>query len=339
MRIGLLDIGSHTAHLRIADLTPGLPPWPVTSHKRAIRLAAGTDRSGTIDDAAVRRLVAAVGEAVAVAESYQVDVLLPFATSSVRDAANREAVLAEVRAATGVEVSHMDGEEEARLTFLAARGWYGWSAGTMLLLDIGGGSLEIAHGAGREPAFAVSLPLGAGRLTRDHLPAAGPSRGRDVKALRRHVRSVLARPAAVVGGLPRPALGVAASKTFTQLACLTGAPRPKAGPHVPRTLDRAALGGWIPRLAALPVADRARLPGVSATRARQILAGAVVAEALMDLLRIERLQVCPWALREGILLHRLRELEGVSAGRVVPLRPFARAAGGSGGVAGARVSR
>lgn len=222
---------------------PGLPPGPVTSHKQAIRPAAGTDRSGTIDDAAVLRPAAAVGEAVAVAEAHHVDVLLPFATSCVRDAADRRAVLAEVRAATGVEVSHMDGEEEARLTFLSARGWYGWSAGTLLLLDIGGGSLEIAHGPGREPVFAVSLPLGAGRLTRDHLPAGGPSRGEDVKAPRRHVRSVLARPAAVVGGLPRPDLSVAASKTFTQLACLTGAPRPEAGPQVPRTLDRAALAG------------------------------------------------------------------------------------------------
>ncbi|WNI16779.1 Ppx/GppA phosphatase family protein [Actinacidiphila sp. ITFR-21] len=309
MRCGVLDIGSQAAQLRIADLVPGLPPQPVTTVKRPVRLAADTDRDGVIGPAAVGRLVDAVTVTLAAACAHGVETLHPFATSAVRDAANRDDVLRAVRAACGIQLATMTGEEEARLTFLAARSWYGWSAGAMLLADIGGGSLEIAYGRGGEPSFAVSLPLGAGRLTRQQLPADQPPYGRrDIRALRAHVRAALAGPAAEVAARPAPALRVATSRTFAQLARLAGAPAAKAGPHAVRTLDRAAVTDWIPRLARLTAPQRALLPGVSRARAQQILAGAVVAETVMDLLRVDRFAVCPWGLREGILLEHLAAL-------------------------------
>jgi exopolyphosphatase/guanosine-5'-triphosphate,3'-diphosphate pyrophosphatase len=322
MRVGVLDVGSQSAQLRIADLIPGLPPQPVTTVKQAVRLAADTDADGTIGPGAIRRLIAAVTATVAAAREYRADTLYPFATSSVRDAANRDDVLRAVRAASGIQLATMTGEEEARLTFLAARSWFGWSAGPMLLVDIGGGTLEIAYGIGGEPSFAVSLPAGAGRLTRRHLPlAAVPYGKKDISTLRHHVRSVLADPAATVARQPAPELRVATSRTLSQLARLTGAPAAKAGPFAVRTLDRDGLTKWIPRLARMTAAERALLPGISQARAHQILAGAVLAEALMDLLDADRFTICPWALREGILLERLNALTHTPAQLPRRLRP------------------
>ncbi|MEU8799834.1 Ppx/GppA family phosphatase [Spirillospora sp. NPDC048819] len=308
LRLGVLDIGSNSAHLRVADLEPGHPPLPVRSVKTAVRLAEATDKHGVVHRPAVGRLIGAVRESVAAAAALDVDELIPFATSALRDAANRDDVTAEVRAATGVGLGYLTGEQEARLTFLAARRWRGWSAGPMLLADIGGGSMELAFGAGLEPEVALSLPLGAGRLTRHHLPRRRPVPKRTRKALRAHVGSVLEEATRGIAELPPPVTAVATSKTFTQLARLCGAPKAKAGPYRERHLDRRELHRWIPRLAKRTDAERAALRGVKASRARQILAGAIVAEAVMDVLSLDRLAVCPWALREGLFLHRLDAL-------------------------------
>ncbi|MFI0773762.1 Ppx/GppA phosphatase family protein [Streptomyces sp. NPDC021212] len=308
MRLAVLDIGSRAVHLKIADLVPGGPPEPVTTLKQSVHLAEATDHQGVISQDAIRRLVGAVAESEAVAAAYQVDDMVPLATSAVRDAANRKTVLAAIEDATGIRVRFFSGEEEARLTFLAARGWHGWSAGQMLLLDIGGGSMELACGNRTEPAVALSLPLGAGRLTRHHLPDEAPVHKRDVARLRQYVRSVLVEATVDLRAQPVPVSAIATSKTFTQLARLAGAPKPTAGAPDRATLARSDLGKWIPRLAAGSDAERARLPGISASRAHQSLAGAIVAEAAMEVLDVTRVTLCPWALREGILLDRLAGL-------------------------------
>jgi exopolyphosphatase/guanosine-5'-triphosphate,3'-diphosphate pyrophosphatase len=163
MRIGVLDIGSNSAHLKIVDVEPGGPPRPVTAVRHRTGLAEAIDRDGFIGDDAIGRLVAATGEAARVAAAEGVDELIAFATSAMRTAANGDAIRSRLAAETGIELGLLTGREEARLTFLAAREWYGWSAGPMLPVDIGGGSLEIAYGDGREPVTALSLPLGAGR--------------------------------------------------------------------------------------------------------------------------------------------------------------------------------
>ncbi|TDD72172.1 hypothetical protein E1298_35255 [Actinomadura rubrisoli] len=312
MRLGVLDIGSNSANLRIADLCPGEEPALVRSVKSAVRLAEATDRHGVIGRPAVDRLIAAVREAAAASASAGVDELVPLATSALRDAANRDDVAAEVRAATGVALGFLTGEQEARLTFLAVRRWYGWSAGPLLLADIGGGSMELAYGTGQQPEIALSLPLGAGRLTRHHLPGPPPVRRRKRKALRAHVVSVLDEATPEIIERPPPVRSVATSKTFTQLARLCGAPKTKKNPYRDCHLDRRDLLGWIPRLAKLSDEERAELRGVKSSRAHQILAGAIVAESVMDVLGVERLDVCPWALREGIFLHRL---DALAAGR------------------------
>ncbi|WP_081241508.1 Ppx/GppA phosphatase family protein [Streptomyces viridosporus] len=304
MRLGVLDVGSNTVHLLVVDAHPGACPLPAHSHKVELRLAQLLGDSGAIGPEGIDRLVSVVHEALRAAEDKGVEELLPFATSAVRDANNADDVLARVREETGVELQVLSGAEEARLTFLAARRWFGWSAGRLLVIDIGGGSLEIAYGMDEEPDAAVSLPLGAGRLTAARLPG-DPPESDDVRALRRHVRTEIARTVGEFSRLGAPDHVVATSKTFKQLARIAGAPGSAEGPYVQRELKRESLESWVPRLAGMTVAERAELPGVPEGRAGQLLAGALVAEGAMDLFGVERLEICPWALREGVILRRL----------------------------------
>ncbi|MDQ0933106.1 Ppx/GppA phosphatase family protein [Streptomyces turgidiscabies] len=304
MRLGVLDVGSNTVHLLVVDAHPGARPLPAHSHKVELRLAQLLDGAGAISPGGVDKLVAVVQDALQAAEDKGVVDLLPFATSAVREASNADDVLARVQAETGVELQVLTGSEEARLTFLAARRWFGWSAGKLLVLDIGGGSLEIAYGIDEEPDTAVSLPLGAGRLTSGWLPGDPPDPD-DIRSLRRHVRAQIAGSVGEFSRFGAPDHVVATSKTFKQLARLAGAARSTDGLYVQRELRREALQTLVPELASMTTAKRAALPGVSEGRANQLVAGALVAEAAMDLFAVKTLEVCPWALREGIILRRL----------------------------------
>ncbi|NEC91348.1 Ppx/GppA phosphatase family protein [Streptomyces sp. SID12501] len=304
MRLGVLDVGSNTVHLLVVDAHPGARPLPAHSHKVELRLAQLLDDAGAIGPEGVDKLVAVIQDALQAAEDKGVVDLLPFATSAVREASNADDVLARVQAETGVELQVLSGSEEARLTFLAARRWFGWSAGKLLVLDIGGGSLEIAYGIDEQPDTAVSLPLGAGRLTAGWLPGDPPDPD-DIRSLRRHVRAQIARTVGEFSRFGAPDHVVATSKTFKQLARLAGAARSTDGLYVQRELKRESLQTLVPELAAMTTAERAALPGVSEGRANQLVAGALVAEAAMDLFAVKTLEVCPWALREGVILRRL----------------------------------
>jgi exopolyphosphatase/guanosine-5'-triphosphate,3'-diphosphate pyrophosphatase len=235
-----------------------------------------------------------------------------FATSAVRDASNSDQVLEHVRQVTGVDIEVLPGEDEARLTFLAVRRWFGWSSGRLAVFDIGGGSLEIAVGSDEAPDVAQSLPLGAGRLAREHLAGDGPAGPDAVRELRRKIRADLAHDA---GSVLRqsPDHSVATSKTFRSLARICGAAPSGEGLHVRRVLDAHALRDLVPRLLKMSADEVAGLPGVSPSRAHQIVAGALVADAVLDLFDLEGLEICPWALREGIILERIDQI-GVRSG-------------------------
>jgi exopolyphosphatase / guanosine-5'-triphosphate,3'-diphosphate pyrophosphatase len=304
MRLGVLDVGSNTVHFLVVDAHQGGRPLPVFSHKAELHLGANLVEGGRLSDSCARRLRAFAAEALQIAEDKGVEELLPFATSAVRDAANGDEVLASVRAETGIHIRVLSGSEEARLTFLAARRWFGWSSGRLLLLDIGGGSLEIAAGIDEYPDLAISLPLGAGRLTRDWLTK-DPPPAEEVRRLRKHVRAEIARRAGEVTRAGTPDRAVATSKTFKQLARIAGAAPSSEGPYVRRWVSHDDLVDLAKRLAAIPSEKRAELPGVSRGRAAQLAAGAVVADAATDLFDVAELQICPWALREGIILRRL----------------------------------
>ncbi|HXB48729.1 MAG TPA: Ppx/GppA phosphatase family protein [Streptosporangiaceae bacterium] len=304
MRLGVLDVGSNTVHLLVVDAHQGGRPLPAFSHKAEIRLGENMDAANRLSEECAKQLRDFVQESLQIAEDKGVHKMLAFATSAVRDAANGDELLAQIEAETGVSIKVLPGPDEARLTFLAARRWFGWSAGRLLMLDIGGGSLEIATGHDEEPDYAVSLPLGAGRLTRDWLPGDPPSAD-ELRKLRRHARAEIATIAGVLLRDGPPNHAVATSKTFRQLARTAGAAPSSDGLYVRRVLKHGDVTALAERLPQLTVAERADLPGVSAGRAHQLAAGAVVADAAMDLLSLPVLELCPWALREGVILRQL----------------------------------
>ncbi|MGA8847177.1 MAG: Ppx/GppA family phosphatase [Nocardioides sp.] len=306
MRLGVLDIGSNTGHLLVVDAHDGAAPLPAYSYKEPLRLAEHLDESGAVSRSGIEALVAFTAEALLVAEDKGCQDLVPFATSAVRDAVNSDDVLAEVRAQTGVELGVLAGEDEARLTFLAVRRWFGWSAGRLAVFDIGGGSLEIAGGADERPDVAWSMPLGAARLARAHFDE--PLAEAELKAIRRKIRTDIAHDAGNLLRAGTPHRAAATSKTFRSLARICGAAPSADGPLAPRVLRLDSLREWIPKLIGMGPEELADLPGVSGSRSHQVLPGALVAEACMDIFDLPVLEICPWALREGVILERIDRL-------------------------------
>jgi exopolyphosphatase/guanosine-5'-triphosphate,3'-diphosphate pyrophosphatase len=304
MRLGVIDIGSNTVHLLVVDAHRGGQPQPAASVKVPLRLVELLD-DGALSVNGEHTLTECIEQMRRHADELAVSDLVAFATSALRDATNSDAVLTRLRAATGIALDVLPGEDEARLTFLAVRRWFGWSAGRLLALDIGGGSLEIAAGMHEDPDVVASLPLGASRLTRDWLGANDPPKRSAVAAMRRYVRAQIAPVVASLYHVGEPTRAVATSKTFRSLARIAGAASYSRGPYVRRILRRDALNEVTARVCRMSSEQRVALPGVSEDRAGQLAAGAVVAAEAMDLLGVDEVEICPWALREGVILRRL----------------------------------
>ena len=309
MRLGVLDVGSNTVHLLVVDAHRGAHPTPMHSEKTVLRLAEQITSNGELSKSGADALVQAVESAKGSAIRLGCAELMAFATSAVREAENAPKVLRKVTEQTGVELQVLTGIDEARLTFLAVRRWFGWSAGNLLVLDIGGGSLEVAMGIDEEPALAESLPLGAGRITRTRFDNDPPGRAELVNTSE-WLEEQLAGLAKRVAKLGPPDRVVATSKTFRSLSRLTGAAPSAAGPQVRRTLSDTALRQLIAFISRMTAADLAELEGVSSSRAHQLVGGALVAQAAMRVLSLEELDICPWALREGVILRRLDHSNG-----------------------------
>ena len=308
MREAVLDVGSNTAHLLVVDAHRGAAPLPALSVKRELRLAEHLTKAGALSESGVDALVSFISGALVEAEDKGCESVTAFATSAIREASNTDEVLELVRVTTGVDLAVLSGEDEAMLTFLAVRRWFGWSSGRLAVFDIGGGSLEIATGADELPDVSLSFELGAGRLTREWLPGDVPAE-QDYRELRKFVRAQIAKGAGTVLRAGSEDRAVATSKTFRSLARVCGAPASSEGPFARRTLRRSALAKQLPRIAKLTPAQRAQLPGVSQGRAHQLVAGGLVAQAVMDIFDIEELEICPWALREGVILRSLDSLD------------------------------
>jgi exopolyphosphatase/guanosine-5'-triphosphate,3'-diphosphate pyrophosphatase len=165
----------------------------------------------------------------------------------------------------------------------------------------------MAFGQDELPEVATSVPLGASRLTRDWL-AEDPPSAKSVKELRRYIRATLKPAVRGFDGLGRANVVAGTSKTFRSLARIAGAAPSAEGPYVKRELHASDLGIWTQRISAMSSEDRLHLPGVSEARAHQLLAGALVAEAALEMFKFKKLRICPWALREGLILRRLDQL-------------------------------
>jgi exopolyphosphatase/guanosine-5'-triphosphate,3'-diphosphate pyrophosphatase len=304
MRLGVLDVGSNTVHLQVVDAHPGARPSPATNQKVELRLHEYLNKEGEITAEGVALLEESIADAISHAKEFQTEEILAFATSAIRDAKNGKEILDQINKKFEIDLQVLSGDDEAQMTFLAVRRWLGWSSGRLLVLDIGGGSLEIAVGDDERAEATVSLPLGASRLTREYLDS-DPHASKEIKALETFVHD------AIKQSLPEDISKhiadhfVATSKTFRTLARL--------GEHWfednPKYLKINSLTKMIPRLQDMSNKQRAELPGVSQSRARQIVAGAIVARTVMERLHINELEICPWALREGIVLRWLDWME------------------------------
>ena len=304
MRLGVLDIGSNTIHSLVVDAHHGAAPIPARKFKKELRLAQHADEQGRISQPAIDSLVEFIQQSQQISEDLGVERTIAFATSAIRDAPNRDSLVTEIEQRTGIHVDLLSGETEAELTFLAARRWVGWSAGRLMLLDIGGGSLEIAIGDDEEPDIAVSVPIGAGVMTRQFIKS-DPAEPDDIRALRKHVQAQIASVAGSVlkGASPRVVVGT--SKTFKQLARIAGAAESGAGIYIDRQLSREDLTAIVGELTPMTDSERRKISGVSVGRSPQMLAGALVAQAALDLLNVDTVHIGPWALREGVILRTL----------------------------------
>jgi exopolyphosphatase/guanosine-5'-triphosphate,3'-diphosphate pyrophosphatase len=304
MRLGVLDVGSNTVHLQVVDAHPGARPSPATNQKVELRLHEYLNKEGAITAEGVALLEESVADAISHAKDFQTEEILAFATSAIRDAKNGKDILDQINKKFEIDLQVLSGDDEAQMTFLAVRRWLGWSSGRLLVLDIGGGSLEIAVGDDERAEATVSLPLGASRLTREYLDT-DPHTSKEIKALETFVLDSVKRdvPEDIMDHIADHF--VATSKTFRTLARL--------GEHWfddnPKYLKINSLTKMIPKLQDMSNKQRAELPGVSQSRARQIVAGAIVARTVMEKLHINELEICPWALREGIVLRWLDWME------------------------------
>ena len=300
MRLGVLDVGSNTIHLQVVDTHPGARPNPTFNHKVELRLTEYLTEENNISDEGIAELRLAIKNAIVHSKSVKTEELLPFATSALREANNGAEIIAAINKDFEIDLQVLTGEEEARLTFLAARRWFGWSSGRLLVIDIGGGSLEIASGVDEAPEVAVTLPLGASRLTKSHLQG-DPFTAKSVRALRDYIETQLESVLPTLVRHEDSDRAIATSKTLRTLARLCGDWYGGNGKNI--TID--AIRKISTRLAEMDSEERSKLPGVSANRARQIVAGAFVTESVMRNLDLDNLEVCPWALREGIVLKYL----------------------------------
>ena len=304
MRLGVLDVGSNTVHLQVVDAAPGARPNPTVNYKEEVRLAEYLSADGFLSAEGTRLLREAIRRSLNEAKKVETEELLPFATSALREAKNGPDIIAKINEDFQIDLQVLSGEDEAKITFLAARRWYGWSSGRLLMVDIGGGSLELAVGVNEVPDVAVSLPLGASRLTKDHLDG-DPFSKKSIRNLRDHIEANLAEILPTLLTHQETDRAIATSKTLRTLARLCGDWIDGNG----KKLRIDSLRKITPKLADMTQEQRSELPGVSVARAKQITAGAFVAESVMRSLDIDELEICPWALREGIILKWLDWME------------------------------
>ena len=304
MRLGVLDVGSNTVHLQVVDTSPGARPNPTFNYKEELRLTQYIDENNLVSEEGIRKLRECIQRAIAQSASVKTQELLPFATSALREASNGEEIISSINKDFRIDLQVLTGEEEAKLTFLAARRWFGWSSGRLLVIDIGGGSLEMAAGIDETPEVATSLPLGAARLTKNFLKG-DPYTDKSLRTLRDHIENKLEQVLPSLVKHQDTDRAIATSKTLRTIARLSGDWFDGTGKNI--TID--AIRKISTKLSEMKEGERAKLPGVSENRASQIVAGALVAESVMRNLDIKELEICPWALREGLVLKWLDWME------------------------------
>lgn len=285
-RVAAIDIGTNSVLLLIAEVR-GDELVPLVEEATITRLGEGVDRTRRLADGAVARTLACLGAYAATIAAHQVTAVDVVGTSAMRDAEGGDAFRDRAEELLGVRPRVVSGDEEAQLTFEGALVGIGREAladGTdVLVFDVGGGSTEIVLGRGGVAVAARSLDVGSVRLTERHV-ATDPPSAAELDAVRLDVRRALATlPAELAeAAAARRAILVGVAGTVTSLAAIDGGvdPYDAARIHGAR-LTHDALARLVARLAAMPVAERRTLPGLSPMRADVIVAGAALCDEVL----------------------------------------------------------
>lgn len=323
------DIGSNSARLLVVRATDQGHLDVLADARVALRLMRDLDANSRLTTAAVQRTVQTLSAFTTIARRHGARAVNVVATSAVRDAVNREAFIAEVQRRTGLVVVVLSGEDEARLALVGAVSGLPVESGAVV--DLGGGSMEVAAFERRRFRAGITVPLGALRLG-DAFLRHDPPRPSEVAALRDHVRSTL-------GAVAITDLTVAESLVGTggTIRALAKAARGRGQVAVSRlhgyNLRRRDVAALVDALVRLPAARRATVPGISSTRAESVLGGALVVEVLMDLAAAESILVSGYGVRQGVVIEQLdlqaarpRQLRDASVSAVL-----SRLRGGSAG--------
>jgi exopolyphosphatase/guanosine-5'-triphosphate,3'-diphosphate pyrophosphatase len=301
-RFATIDVGSNTVLLLVAERR-GEGFAPLVERAEITRLGRGVDATRRLDPQAIRGTVEVLARYAAEARALGAREIACVATSAARDAENGADFFEAARAAAGLVPEVIPGEEEARLVWASAWHDFGAKAGSLAVLDVGGGSTEIVVGSGPAPSARRSLQVGAVRLTERARPPDPPGQAA-LADLRTRAAETLAEARDLVVG-PRPAALVGVAGTVTTLAAVERAlPVYDAGVVHGAEMTRAALEVLLARLSALTTAERARLPGMEPKRADVIVAGAAIVLESMRLLAFDRLTVSDRGVRWGLLHER-----------------------------------
>jgi exopolyphosphatase/guanosine-5'-triphosphate,3'-diphosphate pyrophosphatase len=285
-RVAVIDIGSNSTRLLVADVVDGRVT-PIERRSTVTRLGRGVDLSGRLAAEAIEAACAAIDPYVATLRELGVEAVDAIATSAVRDAENGSAFIAELRERFALSARVLDGDEEARLTYMGATSEHLPEVPT-LVLDIGGGSTEMVVGKGREAAWHSSLQAGVVRHTERHL-VADPPRAVELEALAADLRGLI--ETATVDA-PRAEAGIAVAGTPTSLAAI----ELELDPYDPKrihghVLKLKSIQRMLSRLAAVPLAERREIRGLHADRAPTIVAGVVILVETMRAFALDQITV------------------------------------------------
>jgi exopolyphosphatase/guanosine-5'-triphosphate,3'-diphosphate pyrophosphatase len=302
MKIAAIDIGSNSIHMVVVEVQGSGGFRVIEREKEMVRLGAGTLARGNLSADAMKRGLAVLTKYRQLARNHRVDKVVAVATSAVREARNGEDFLERVGRETGIWPRVVSGEGEARLIYLAALHSIHLEGKRALVVDIGGGSLELCLGAGRRLDWAVSEKLGVLRMTErfvrsDPLSAKDEARleGAVAKAIAPHVAAVREAGFECVVGTSGTILALGAMARFAEDGRL-----PETLHHV--TVSARAIHELREQLVASTERERLRLPGMDERRADLVVAGAVLLDTVLESFGVPELILCEWALREGILL-------------------------------------
>ena len=296
--VAVVDIGSNSGRVMVY-LQEAAGQLRILAGSRApLRLARGLDASGRVAEEALQRAFVALRDFRSIARGSGARTIVAAGTSALRDAANGPAFVDRVRRELGIEIRLLSGVEEARFGFLGAVGGLPVDQGAFF--DLGGGSLQISAFRQRRLSSALSLPLGALRVS-DRFLRSDPPSTRELRRLREHVHESLER--AGVGPLASGGEVVGTGGTVRNLARVderrSGYPIPRLHGYV---LSRRRLHDLAGRLTALRLKKRARVPGLNADRRDSVAGGAVVLDVLLEVLGADHLLVSGQGVREGLAL-------------------------------------